>query len=128
MTFHTKDIIEHIRIKFSEINKSKINLKLYIILVENESDFILIAPSISVSGYGKTDEEAHISFKHNLEIFGRDILELSQAKRDQYLLSLGFKQEKFRNKNFSKMYIDENGILQGFESSKVKPSLLEAVI
>lgn len=123
MSFNFTEIREYIRIK-----GGKINIKLLTASGKDGDFFVTISPTLLVSGYGENENEAIKSFEHNLELFCKDLLGLSKEDRDLYLFKLGFAKEKFKTKNFSKLYVDENGVLQGLEPSTVKTSVLEAVV
>lgn len=110
MSFHFKQFVETIRIK-----GKKINLNVVATSGKDGEHFVMISPTIMVSGYGNTIEEANESFEHNMVVFCKDILALNQINRDIYLKNLGFERKKFQTKNFSKLYVDENGALQGLE-------------
>lgn len=110
MNFNFTEIREHIRIK-----SGKINIKVLTASGKDGDYFVNISPTLLVSGYGSTEKEAKESFEYNMELFCKDLLVLVPEKRDTYLFSLGFCKEKFKTKNFSKLYIDENGVLQGLE-------------
>lgn len=104
-------------------SKMKLNVVLY---TGKEGDFfIAVAPSIKVSAYGINEDDAFKSFMENIEVFCEDMLALSHEERDSEFRKLGFKKETYRNKNFSKVYVDENGVLQGLEPDTIKINLLE---
>lgn len=110
MSFQFKQFVETIRIK-----DNKINLNVVATSGKDGDYFVMISPTIMVSGYGETIEEAQQSFEHNMAVFCKDVLNLNQIERNLYLKKLGFEREKFKTKNFSKLYVDENGALQGLE-------------
>jgi hypothetical protein len=41
------------------------------------------------------------------------------------LLNLGFHRERFKNKNFSKSFVDENGVLKNFEEGTLEKKILQ---
>ena len=123
MSFNFTEIRESLRIK-----AGKINIKVLTASGKDGDSFVIISPTLLVSGYGSNEEEAKESFQHNIKLFCKDFLELSTEQRDSYLRKLGFSKEKFRTKNFSKLYVDENGVLQGLEQSTLKTSMLEATV
>ena len=91
-----------------------------------QGDFFLsYCPALSISGYGKTEYEAEEFIKHEMVIFCEDLVNMHSDERDHYLLSLGFKRERFRNKNFSKAYVDGNGRLQDFDEGTVQRKILQ---
>src|SRR5690554_2023854 len=115
MSFDFIEFEEHIRIK-----DGKINIRTFTASGKDGDYYVVISPSLLVSGYGSSASEAEKSFKHNMREFCTDILNLSTEKRNTYLKSLGFKKEKFKTKNFSKTYVDENGVLQGLDQKTIK--------
>ena len=123
MSFNIQDIKESIRIKGNNI---KINV---LIASGKEGDhYVVVSPALLVSGYGYSEEEAKQSFQENIETFCEDLVKLSTERRLIELKKLGFTHEKLHNKNFSKLYVDENGVLQGLEPSTLRTSMLEASI
>jgi hypothetical protein len=77
--------------------------------------WVFYCPSLNVSGYGNTKEEAHESFDHNIEVFLKDMFVLNLYQRIKYIKSLGWKQDKIFNKQYSKAYIDKDGQLNNLE-------------
>jgi hypothetical protein len=114
------DIKDTIRIK-----SNSIVLNLLVTSGKDSNYFVIISPSIMVSGYGNTEDEAKQSFEHNIHLFCKEILDLSKDNRDAYLLKLGFTKKQFRTKNYSKVYIDENGVLQGLDPETIKTSIVK---
>lgn len=82
--------------------------------------FVSIIPSLMISGYGSTEEEAMESLDENMETFCEDFMKLNQDQRKSELIKLGFTQFRYHSKNFSKLYVDENGLLQGLENVTIK--------
>ena len=123
MSFNFTDINEYFRFL-----SDKINMKLFIVSAKDGEYFVTISPTVLVSGYGTTEEESKESFKYNLQVFCEDLLELSSEERDNELINLGFAKEEFKTMNFSKLYVDENGVLQGLDHATIKTSVLEAEV
>lgn len=115
-----KDLIQLIR-----ISRKGITVKIVIVSGKEGDHFVTLAPSINVSGYGRTREEADSSFDENMEVFLDDIMALSKEEREREILKLGFEKEHLKNKNFSKAYLDENGVLKNFEAGTLKKSVIE---
>jgi predicted RNase H-like HicB family nuclease len=89
--------------------------------------WVSIVPSLNISGYGKTEKEAVSDLKYNIDVFCEDLFELTTQKRNIELKKLGWKKHTYFKKRFSASFIDENGILQNFDSpEKVKKISLEA--
>jgi hypothetical protein len=122
MKFNFSDIIETIRIK-----EESATVKVLVAAGKENDIHVMIAPSIMVSGYGSNAKEAEQSFKHNMGLFCKDILALSLSTRNQYLKKLGFEVQKYQTKNFSKMFVDANGVLQGLDKDTMRTTMLEAV-
>ncbi|WP_177764112.1 hypothetical protein [Flavobacterium sp. I3-2] len=112
--------------EFIRVKGQNVHVGTFIASGKDGDYFVVVSPSILVSGYGDTEEEADNSFKENLILFCQDILRLSSEKREEYLYSLGFSKEKFKNKNFSKLFVDSDGILQGLDKGTAKTSFIEA--
>lgn len=90
-------------------------------------EFIVsIIPSMDVSGYGKSENEAIEDLKYNLNIFLEDLFKLSVSQRSIYLKDLGWDIDTFFKKKYSTIFIDNNGILQNFDKpEEVKISSLQ---
>ena len=123
MSFNFTEIRESLRIK-----GDKINIKVLTASGKDGDSFVIISPTLLVSGYGLNETEAKQSFQHNIELFCKDFLQLSSEQRNSHIRNLGFIKEKFKTKNFSKLYVDENGVLHGLEQSTLKTSILEATV
>lgn len=87
--------------------------------------FLAYCPSLNISGYGKTEMEAEDFIKIEIEVFCEDLLGMSSDEKENFLLSLGFKQERFKKKNFSKAYVDEGGKLRDFDEGTLERKILE---
>ncbi len=102
----------------------KANLKCY---TGQQGEFwVSIIPSLTISGYGKTEREAVSDLYYNITIFCNDFFSVTDEQRRGELNSLGWVLNKFFKKKYSKSFIDENGILQNFDfPEKVKRTVLE---
>ena len=81
--------------------------------------FIFTTPSILVSGYGRTKSDARKSFEVNLQAFADDLDRMSTKERRNYLVSLGWKINRYRSKDFSKAFVDKDGILRDLENPTI---------
>lgn len=88
--------------------------------------FIVYTPSLEISGYGNTKEEAKKSFDFNISQFCEDLYLLNTKNRDTLLTDLGWSKVKYKNKNYSKAYIDNEGVLKNFDKGTVERKFLEA--
>lgn len=109
------------------VKGDRMDLHLNIVQGMQGDYYICLAPSINVSGYGETEEEAQEFFDKEVELFCEDIMLLSTKERNAYLLELGFHSGPFNRKNYSKSYVDENGVLKGleFEPGTLKRKVLQ---
>lgn len=123
MSFNFTEIREFLRFK-----DGKIYIKILTASGRDGSSFVIISPTLLVSGYGADEVEAKTSFEHNIALFCKDFIELTASQRIAYLQKLGFVKEKYKRKNFSKVYVDENGVLQGLEPGTLITSILEATV
>ncbi len=123
MSINFNDIIETLRIK-----DNSISIKAIVASGKEGNHFIVVSPAILVSGYGNSAKEAEESFQENINLFCQDLMKLTQEQREIELTKLGFAKVKYHNKNYSKSYVDENGVLQGFEPGTLKTSMLEATV
>lgn len=119
-----KDLQNHSDIV--RINKESITIKVAFFTGKEGDYFVTVSPSLNVSGYGKTNIEAKQSFEENMKLFCDDLIDLPKKKLETELRKMGFIKEKLHNKNFSKVYVDENGILQNFEEGSVESNVLES--
>ena len=120
MALNFKDINETVRIK-----RSKLSIKILSATGKEGDHFVTVSPALLVSGYGSSEVEAKESFGENLRLFCEDFMKLDSQQRELELLKMGFSKVKFHNKDFSRSYIDENGMLQGFEPGSLKAAMLE---
>jgi hypothetical protein len=123
MTISFSPIEESIRIKGSLMKVSSIVYE-----GKEGEHFIIIAPSLNVSGYGYTLQEANESFIFNMNLFCDTMLSASKEDLESELKKMGFAKKKYQSKNFSKSYVDQEGILQGFEPDTIKQSRLEFTV
>lgn len=61
-----------------------------------DGDFhIIYIPSLELSAYGDTVDEAHEMMKETLRVFPEDLFNCSQIEAENMLSGLGWKQEKY---------------------------------
>lgn len=120
MVTKTIDLTETIR-----VTKNYLKAR-YLVLIGKEGEYyVALSPSLNVSGYGKTKREAERSFNENMETFCEDFMALKPSEREVELKKLGFEKEKLKNKNYSKIYVDQNGLLNGFEEGTLQKKFVE---
>lgn len=124
----SKDSSIQIKTELLKVSSNALIGKLAAYSGEQGEFWVSIVPSLNVSGYGETEDEANDSLKENLQVFCEDLFVISESQRKKELKKLGWEASKFFEKRFSKIYVDENGVLQNFNNpEKVKRRILEAV-
>jgi len=96
---------------------STVEAEIKVISGQEDKQWVFVSPSLNVSGYGNTVEEAKESFTHNIETFMEDIFNLNKNERVKYIKSLGWKQNEFFVRKYSKAFVDSDGILQNLKMS-----------
>jgi len=107
------------------IKNGLIDLTLNVLYGKQGEFFLSYCPSLNISGYGNTEKEADEFIKHEMIVFCEDLNSMQSEEKNHFLLSLGFKKERFKTKNFSKAYVDENGRLQDFDEGTVQRKILQ---
>lgn len=72
-----------------------------------------------MSSYGKTLDEAKQGFEENILTFVEDLLDLEIGIRNKVLREMGWNKAKILRKQFSKVFVDKYGVLQGLENSQL---------
>lgn len=94
---------------------------------KDTKQYVIFVPSLEVSGYGSTLAKA----KEMIDISLRDLcfhfVEMPKSDMEAELKKLGWAKKMF-NKQYSKLYVDEDGNLQGLnaENDKVEKVTLTA--
>lgn len=114
---------------FIRINKNSISAQLSMLkyIDKDTKQHVLFLPAFEISGYGENEEKALEMLKFILNEVNKEIITASQKDRSTFFSRLGWKQAAFKNKEFSKSYIDINGNLQNFNAvdNKVERLTLE---
>lgn len=80
-----------------------------------DKDLILYIPSLNIYSKARTHAEAKDQLDLKVERLLKKLLQLTKPKFSIELKSLGWKQNKFKTKNFSNSYIDNKGLLKDFD-------------
>jgi len=102
------------------ISKDQIKANLNVVSGKDLEQWVFISPSLNVSGYGKTEDDAKQSFIHNMETFMIDFVDLDQDSKNRYLKELGWEQKKYFSRRYSKAFMDKDGILQNLEMPQTR--------
>ena len=98
-------------------------------IMGKQDDFLIIyIPSLNISGYGKTRDEAEELIQAEIKVFCEDVMKMSTKERNAYLSSIGFKASKFQTKNYAKSYVDVDGKLQDFDEGTVEYGVLKIAV
>jgi hypothetical protein len=84
------------------------------------SQHIIFIPSLNLTSYGETLDKAEKMIKSSIDDFFEYFLDLSPKQRETELYNMGWKQNKFKNKVYSKAFVDPNGDLQNFNLAEKK--------
>lgn len=87
----------------------------YELISKEDQDIILYIPTLKLFGKANTLELAKDNLDEAATKFLRKLLRLPFPRIIIELKNLGWEQNKYHKRNFSKTYIDEDGVLQGFQ-------------
>jgi hypothetical protein len=112
----TKEPVKHESLK---VNPKKGNIHIQVnginFIDKDTKQFIIYIPSLDISSYGETKNKAEEMLKESFDFFCRHLVSLSTTEINKQLSALGW-QKGFFAKQFSKLYVDENGQLQDFNA------------
>lgn len=120
---------EFIKIDFKTHN-AKVGL--WVFVFPDDKYFVSYIPSLKLSAYGNTEEEAlSMLFDDILDDFFKELFKLPEVKIREELDKCGWKKPTiFFRKKFSKeAYVDEEGVLRNFNlpaQTKVKRQFMAA--
>lgn len=97
-------------------NKKLVSGKLNgISFIDNDTkQQVFFLPSLDISGYGNTLEEAQNMVIDTVDDFFQTLLDSDIDVYNFHLKSLGWNKDKLFNKRFSKVSVDAKGQLHGF--------------
>lgn len=102
-----------------KVNPKKGNIHLQVnginFIDKDTKQFIIYIPSLDISSYGETKDKAEEMLKESFDFFCMHLISLSTIEINKQLSALGW-QKGFFAKQFSKLYVDENGQLQNFNA------------
>lgn len=102
-----------------KVSKTSLSIRINIISGKDGDFWVCISPSLNVSGYGNSIEEAKKSLNENMDVFYDDLISLPFSERKKALKELGWRQKRYLKKQFSKAFVDEDGILKNLEQPKL---------
>ena len=87
--------------------------------IDNETkQHVYYVPSFELTGYGKSAAKAHEMLKISLNEYFNYLLPNDDMFIRIELKKLGWNPDKLFKKDFSKAYVDQNGVLQDFNLSE----------
>ena len=81
---------------------------------------MMYIPSLQISAYGTTKEEAKSMMDDCIVEFVTSFLDLSHKNRKEALIEMGWAQERIGRKKFSRCFVDRKGALQGLDLDQSK--------
>ena len=99
-------------------NGLKLVLFVYHFIDKDTKQYVAYSPTLDISGYGNTEERAQEMMKFSIKDFAIYLTKLSNREREKELFSLGWKKDKLKNKDFSKVYVDGQGDLKNFNAEE----------
>lgn len=91
---------------------------------KDTKQYVVYAPSLEISGYGDTVEEAHKILDFNLKELLLHLQHLPKHEAKKTLADLGWVQHRLFNRQFSKAYIDDDGKLKNLNAENDKVEFL----
>lgn len=122
--------------EISNANNLRIDLKAGIVkgslsgivfIDKDTKQYVSYMPALDISGYGETQQKAEEMITFSLTQFFDYLFNLTKSEVDSEMRKYGWKKSIF-NKQFSKSFIDINGVLQNFnvEENSINPITLTA--
>ncbi len=102
----------HINLRHGKINIDA-SITAFRFKDRDTNKFIFFIPSLEISGYGDSSDEATEMAKLGLDDLFENLSTLSQKECTSYLIKMGWRQGWFK-KDFSKAYVDALGELKNF--------------
>ncbi|MBC7425569.1 MAG: hypothetical protein H7321_03445 [Bacteroidia bacterium] len=113
---------DFIRISSDKLGKKQItgSFRITRFIDKDTNQKIHYIPALELTSYGDTNEKADEMMKQVLNNYFDFLCTLSTKMLRKELLGIGWKQDLFKNKDYSKAYIDINGNLNEFNVEDLK--------
>lgn len=106
------------------INATRSRISGYISVLKfidkDTKQWICFAPSFNLSSYGETQAKAITMLKGSLDELFKSFIEMPPAQLQSELHRMGWKRNRFRNKDFSRTFVDADGNLNNFNADENK--------
>lgn len=108
-------------------NGGSAGICVYNFIDKDTKQFVAYSPALDISGYGETEEKAQEMMKFAIEDYIKYLTNLSIKEREKELYNLGWKKDRLKNKDYSRLYVDINGDLKNFnaEEGSIKKQKLQ---
>lgn len=108
-----------------KLSNRDIFIRINRIIGQKGDSWVVYSPSLEVSGYGATKEEAMETFELDMDGFVESLFQMSKKEQLSFLRELGWKKSRFFNKQYSKAYVDKDGLLQDMDLENVSLESME---
>ena len=111
---NVKTVTEYIKINYARKGAS---MRLHVANFIDHGQYVAYMPSLKLSGYGATKDEAvQMLFEDVLDDMFHNLFDLSQSEISKELAKYGWHKSQIPNKKYYNdlPYIDPNGILKNF--------------
>lgn len=106
------------------INANRSRIRGYITVLKfidkDTKQWVCFAPSFDLSSYGETQEKAITMLKGSLVELFKNFVEMPPNQLQAELHQMGWKKNRFRNKDFSRAFVDADGNLNNFNADEDK--------
>jgi len=127
VTDHTGSNIQHESLRINK-NARRINCVVFTYKYRDKDtrQMVVYIPSLELSGYGATDDKADKMLRESIDDYFKILIAMPQDALDIELRKLGWSHSKYKNKEYSKCYIDGDGNLKNFNAvgDKVEQAVL----
>jgi hypothetical protein len=79
---------------------------------KDTNHYVAYSPSLEISGYGETPTESIEMFSHSVNDFFESLLKMKKEDVENELKKLGWKKNRYRNKDYSALRVDVDGKLK----------------
>lgn len=100
----------------SRTKKARASLTMYKYRDKDTRQIVFYIPSLQLTSYGSDEKKALEMIKFSMDDYFRFISNLSTKKIESELLSLGWKHNTLKNKDYSSVYVDVTGELKNFNA------------
>lgn len=111
------DAQDFIRIHHGK-HKIHAGLSVYRYVDKDTKQVVVYIPALEITGYGETVKKAEEMLNFSVQNMFDYWVKLSSKELKKELTELGWKQNVFRSKEYSKAFVDANGELQNFAVDK----------